>query len=647
MKGLSFMPAALTVETSFAAMGRDMGSSHIKAHANQHKYLAEGEEPVDYLLPNDETTSIVKQAIKVGVESGQLRSETEWKKYNKGLRKDRRLDSYQEYVQKTYSTASQKVYRNLDKALQDSKTPKAKKSLIATEYSSLASHEDLPIIGSLYYFGDVSEFEDAKKDGYFDQLKRADKMAGDLFFKSKEFKCLHPQVFKLERHQDEAGRPHLQSMEACFITYYRDYKTKSGTVRRRIDGYGKTQYQMNGLVKYFGSKSAVEQQLDRLIELQQQSQNQIKKNNGQRIGLERPEASMLMDNFDQQEAKRLSTKIQQDVKPKSLERLRRQTIAQLFRVVDFSAMSKAKKEAYEKCNLPAKYSKTTITYTTDGKHLTAHQYRLKMAAKDAGKGTIEKAKAVANQTKKAAKDDADIIIKAAKKKAKRIVDDAQAKQAEAEQQKNETLYDQAKVAHQVHLAKQRLADLNKQANNQENELNQQQKKHDQFVEKNDRLTKEIEDNQKIIKSVNGLQQQAKIEGLSVNDVIADRSKLLNRIRLMGQAFAIMERTAKLAISLMTGQPIAYKDNNKYKDSSSDRAFADGITLENYNNQFTTIDEKRSMANLPIILARKAEHWLARKYEAKFHQSPYLDKQERKELQPNIKQAQNTDEHTLN
>lgn len=640
------MPAAITIESSYAAMQRDMGTSHVKAHSGQHKYLLAGEEPVDYLLPNDETTSIVKQAIKVGVESGQLRSETEWKKYNKGLRKDRRLDSYQEYVQKTYSTASQKVYRNLDKALQDSKTPKAKKSLIATEYSSLASHEDLPIIGSLYYFGDVSEFEDAKKDGYFDQLKRADKMAGDLFFKSKEFKCLHPQVFKLERHQDEAGRPHLQSMEACFITYYRDYKTKSGTVRRRIDGYGKTQYQMNGLVKYFGSKSAVEQQLDRLIELQQQSQNQIKKNNGQRIGLERPEASMLMDNFDQQEAKRLSTKIQQDVKPKSLERLRRQTIAQLFRVVDFSAMSKAKKEAYEKCNLPAKYSKTTITYTTDGKHLTAHQYRLKMAAKDAGKGTIEKAKAVAEKTKKAAQDDADTIIKTAHKKAKKIVDESKVEQAEAEQAKAEALYDQARINLQNHVVEMQLADLNKRANNTETKLKQQHKKHEQLIKENNQLVTEVKHNRQIVKSIAGLQRQAKTEGLSANAIIADRSKLTNQIHLMGKAYEIMEKTAKLAIALMTGKPLGYKDTKRYKESAADRAFSSGITLNNYENEFTTTAEKKSMDALPIILTKKAANWLARKYEAKFHKSPFADEQTNNSPNnPQQPQKQITDERT--
>lgn len=621
------MAAAITIESSYAAMNRDMGSSHITAHSNQHKYLLDDEAPIDYLLPNDEKTPIVQQAIQAGIRDGKLRSKEEWKQYNNDIvRKDRQLDSYEEYVRKTYSSASKKVYRNIKKALKNPKTPKSKRSLIGTEFTALASHNDLPIVGNLYYFGDVSEFEDAKKNGYFDQLKRADKMAGDLFFKSKEFKCLHPQVFKLERHNDELGRPHLQSMESCFTNYYRNYKTRNGIVKRRIDSYGKTQYQLDGLIRFFGSQEAVNTQLDRLIELQQKSQDKIKKNGGNRIGLERPETSMLLDGFDQQEAQRMSEKIQQDVKPTSLQRMRRQAIAQLTRVIDFYGMSKAKTRAYEHYNLPTKYSKTTINYTTDGKHLSSHQYRLKMAAQDAGKASIEQAKSIAIQTKKAANSDAEDIIKAAHKKAKRIVNDAKTGQAKAEQAKAEALYDQAKINHQNHLAEQRLVDLNQRANNKEAKLKQQQKKHDQLVEENDRLTKKIEDNQKIIKSVNGLQQQAKTEGISVNDVIADRSKLLNRIRLMGQAFAIMERTAKLAISLMTGQPIAYKDNNKYKDPSSDRAFSSGITLDNYENEFTTTAEKKSMDTLPIILAKKAANWLARKYESKFHRSPFADEQ---------------------
>lgn len=656
MKGLTKMPAALTIESSYAAMDPDMGNSHIIAHSNQRKYLMKNEDPIDYLMPNNEKLTTVQQAIRSGVEAGQLRSVTEWKKYNSNLRKDRRLNSYDEYVKNICSNASQKIYRNLDKALQNPKTPKAKKSLIATEYASLASHDDMPIIGTLLYFGDAEELEQAKKDGYFEQLKSADKEAGNLFVQSKEFKCLHPQAFKIERHNDEMGRPHLQTMESCFTTRTRDYKTKKGTVRKRIDGCGRTQYQLNGLINYFGSKEAVNNQLDRLIELQQNTQDKIKKNGGNRVGLVRPEADILLDDFDQQEAKKASDKLTKDIKPKTVERLRRQTIAQLVRVVDFSAMSKAKAEAYEMYNLPAKYSKTDVTYNTDGKHLTAHQYRLKMAAKDEGQVAINQAKTKAKQIKKAAKSDATNIVKIAHKKAKKLVDEAKTKQTEIEQAKNEALYDKAKVDHQVHLAEMRLAELNQQANDADNQLKhtkqeqeqrqtalkKDQEKHHLLMAQNNQLSDEINHNTNIIRSITGLKKQAKEVGLSVNEVVSDRSKLINKIRLIGKAYAVLEKTTKLAIALMTGKQIVYKENKAKQEYPSERAFAAGITLENYKNAYTTDKEKKSMERLPIVLANKTNTWLEKKFKEKFGMSPFKNKPSKK-INPQISQ-QDSEEH---
>lgn len=164
-------------------------------------------------------------------------------------------------------------------------------------------------------------------------------------------------------------------------------------------------------------------------------------------------------------------------------------------------------------------------------------------------------------------------------------------------------------------------------NNQRNDWQKDQQAHQDLVSENDKLQNNVNKNRKLIRRLNNLEQQAKKEGLTAGKIIHDRETLLGRINIIGKAYAVMEKTASLAVSFMKGKPWSLKnpDNaNGKKESASERAYAAGISIMNYDNPYTTEEQKKKMENYPAILARKVGNWLETQFRRIYKKSPYVD-----------------------
>lgn len=145
---------------------------------------------------------------------------------------------------------------------------------------------------------------------------------------------------------------------------------------------------------------------------------------------------------------------------------------------------------------------------------------------------------------------------------------------------------------------------------------------------NAKLQSRLNKNRVIVRRLDSLDKQAKAEGLSVGKVITDRQRLLGQMKAIGKAFAVMERTASLAVSFMKGQAWAFKDpslNTKGEhEPDSKRALTAAYTLDDYDNQFTKPEERKKMEDWPVILERKAGDWLKQQFERVYHKSPIYD-----------------------
>ena len=89
--------ASVTVENSYKSTVKDMGQLHIDAHSKQKKFQQSGEPDIETLTPNNVDDNSLDLALQMAQKQGVL-TEDDWEEYNRHLRKDRRKNSYDDYV---------------------------------------------------------------------------------------------------------------------------------------------------------------------------------------------------------------------------------------------------------------------------------------------------------------------------------------------------------------------------------------------------------------------------------------------------------------------------------------------------------------------------------------------------------------------
>lgn len=239
--------ASVTLENSYQSTNMDMGDSHEKAHGKQHKYLQKDEPLIETLTDNKSEDLSTDLAIKMAVEQG-VKNEDDWEIYNSKLRKDRRKDSYQEYLE----TIAGNLIKNKRRKLDDKKHPlsKQKREKIAQELASIDRNGGIPIDGSLYYVSNTMKY-DEMKPAELKKYREFERATLTEFYNSKMFKELNPQNIRSEIHFDENGAIHLQTQNVWF------HKDKRGRMT-----YAKRAEIKQILVKKYGSEQRLNNYLD-------------------------------------------------------------------------------------------------------------------------------------------------------------------------------------------------------------------------------------------------------------------------------------------------------------------------------------------------------------------------------------------------
>ena len=239
--------ASVTLENSYVSTGKDMGKSHEKAHSKQRKYLQKDEPNIVTLTSNKSEDLSVDLAMKMAVKMG-VKGEDEWEEYNSKLRKDRRKDSYEEYL----AGVSGNLVKNKRRKLADKKhiLSKSKREQIAQELAYIDNNKGIPIDGSLYYISNTLMY-DNMKPAELKKYREFERATLTEFYNSKTFKEMNPQNIRSELHFDENGAIHLQTQDTWF------HKDKRGRMT-----YAKRAEIKQILIKKYGSEQRLNNYLD-------------------------------------------------------------------------------------------------------------------------------------------------------------------------------------------------------------------------------------------------------------------------------------------------------------------------------------------------------------------------------------------------
>lgn len=246
------------MENSFVSTNKDMGSNHIEAHQNQHRYLQQGEPEIETLTDNSTTDNSTDLALTMAQNAG-VRTPKEWIKYNGKLRKSRRKKSYIDYFLSTTANWTKAKQRALD----NGKNSKSTRTRIAQELHATIENFGVPIDGSLYYISNVNEYKKRNKDD-LRKYRKFEETTFKRFFNSSTFKSLNPQNFRAEIHFDENGAMHLQTQNTWF------HQDSRGRV-----SYAKRAMIKQTLAKWYGSPEQLQNRLDVLAEFDNSTEKKI------------------------------------------------------------------------------------------------------------------------------------------------------------------------------------------------------------------------------------------------------------------------------------------------------------------------------------------------------------------------------------
>ena len=229
MKVGEIMSQAITNSESFTVTGNDDGKEHLRRHEREDdfrkwKKFDSFDEGIIQLFGDKRHTR--EQALEVAQKQGLL-SEDEWEEKNQKKKPSRRQASYKEYLESTSASLVKQLGKNA--SAKNGKGQQAKQQLIAINYN-----QGLAIHGSLYYLGDVENYNTRRKTDYEIKIYREFEVETfKEFFNSELYQALHEGTqVRAEIHTDEAGAIHLQTSDVYFKSNSRGrVQTAKNTMR--------------------------------------------------------------------------------------------------------------------------------------------------------------------------------------------------------------------------------------------------------------------------------------------------------------------------------------------------------------------------------------------------------------------------------
>lgn len=269
--------ASITMENSYKSTAKDMGESHVAAHSKQKKYKQADEPDIETLTGNNVSDSSLDLARQMAQKQGVL-NEDDWEKYNRHLRKDRRKNSYEEYLY----TLSRNLVHGKERKRDSKKATKAQREKISEELAAIDENHGIPIDGSLFYVSNTDKYDELNDDE-LKNYREFERKTLERFYHSDVFQKLNPGLFRAEIHFDENGAIHLQTQSVWYRKDGRGRLTygKRAEVRELIEQVAKSKY---------GSSLSADKLADNMAKAHQLAEQDIKANDGNKIGVERADS---------------------------------------------------------------------------------------------------------------------------------------------------------------------------------------------------------------------------------------------------------------------------------------------------------------------------------------------------------------------
>lgn len=248
--------APITSENSHFAGINDMGQSHIEIHQGERVYMQPGEQPVIALDDNKLEDSTLELAYKSAIRQG-VKSKDEFEKYNKKLRKDRRYNSYDDYIlnlSKNYWGPLEAKLNKLNQSVvpisgTGKKIFSNKKKTISQNINVIKSTK-VAIDSSLFYLSNEDIYRRIlDNNGDLKKFREAEVEVLTSFLNSNIARYTMPGVFRKEIHLDEKGAIHAQ----VYSTYYRSKEVKRGQRSYFKTSWAKNRMVQEGLEKCYGN----------------------------------------------------------------------------------------------------------------------------------------------------------------------------------------------------------------------------------------------------------------------------------------------------------------------------------------------------------------------------------------------------------
>lgn len=374
--------ASITLESSYQSTAKDMGDSHVKAHAHQHKYMQSSEPTIETLTDNQTSDNSIDLALQFAQENIGLMTPEQWRNYNAKQRKSRQKRNYTEYI----LGVSGNFTKAKERQLNNSKTPKKTREKISREMRAIIENAGLPINGSIYYLSNTESYDEMSPKE-LKAYRNFERETFKKFFNSSTFQALNPECFRAEIHYDEMGAMHLQTQS---IWYHKDGLNRITYAKRAIIKQILAKWYKHDSVS---GEEALQHRLDVLCDF-----DEAVKNNGRKIGSRRADMMYLdhMKHFpwstvdDASKLNKDGTK--RKYKHSSAERNTR--LEELWRIEQMSALREIAENTAKSMGINYHVDEN---YATDGVHLDGAAYiEHKKASQKA-----QKAMSLANQVKNA------------------------------------------------------------------------------------------------------------------------------------------------------------------------------------------------------------------------------------------------------
>lgn len=374
--------ASITLESSYQSTAKDMGDSHVKAHAHQHKYMQSSEPTIETLTDNQTSDNSIDLALQFAQENIGLMTPEQWRNYNAKQRKSRQKRNYTEYI----LGVSGNFTKAKERQLNNSKTPKKTREKISREMRAIIENAGLPINGSIYYLSNTESYDEMSPKE-LKAYRNFERETFKKFFNSSTFQALNPECFRAEIHYDEMGAMHLQTQS---IWYHKDGLNRITYAKRAIIKQILAKWYKHDNVS---GEEALQHRLDVLCDF-----DEAVKNNGRKIGSRRADM-MYLDHMKQfpwstvDDASKLNKDgTKRKYKHSSAERNTR--LEELWRIEQMSALREIAESTAKSMNIDYKVDEN---YATDGIHLDGAAY---IAHKKASQ-KAQTAMSLANQVKNA------------------------------------------------------------------------------------------------------------------------------------------------------------------------------------------------------------------------------------------------------